>query len=192
MQIQKKQSNSKRRKRIIIILAVIVLLVLGYGLYAWKAKLPPFKEAYDPSGTAVNMDRTDTEKAQSQKLQDDPKAKTQNDQTDTPATPSTDQSTGKQQANVLLSRAGITNGTVSAGGVVTNVVESDGQCSYVFTNGSSTVTKVSQTMTNPSSTSCAVVSFPSSELAASGTWQVYIQYDSSASSGKSNIKEFTK
>ena len=192
MQIQKKQSNSKKRTRVLVVLAVIILLVLGYGLYAWKAKLPPFKDAYDPSGTAVNMDRTDTEKAQSQKLQDDPKTKTQNDQTDTPAAPSTDQSTGKQQANVLLSRAGITNGTVSAGGVVTNVVESDGQCSYVFTNGSSTVTKVSQTMTNPSSTSCAVVSFPSSELTASGTWQVYIQYDSSASSGKSNVKEFTK
>lgn len=192
MQIQKKQSNSKRNKRILVILAVIVLLILGYGLYAWKAKLPPFKDTYDPSGTAVNMDRTDTEKAQSQKLQDDPKAKTQNDQTDTPAAPSTDQSTGKQQANVLLSRAGITNGTVSAGGVVTNVVESDGQCSYIFTNGSNTVTKVSQTMTNPSSTSCAVVSFPSSELKASGAWQVYIQYDSSTSSGKSNIKEFTK
>ena len=173
MQIQKKQSNSKKRTRVLVVLAVIILLVLGYGLYAWKAKLPPFKDAYDPSGTAVNMDRTDTEKAQSQKLQDDPKTKTQNDQTDTPAAPSTDQSTGKQQANVLLSRAGITNGTV-------------------FTNGSSTVTKVSQTMTNPSSTSCAVVSFPSSELTASGTWQVYIQYDSSASSGKSNVKEFTK
>lgn len=192
MQIQKNRSNSKTRTRIFIILAVVVLLVLGYGLYAWKAKLPPFKDAYDPSGTTVNMDRTDTEKAQSQKLQDDPKAKTQNDQTDTPPAPTTDQSTGKQQANVLLSRAGITNGTVSAGGVVTNVVEGDGQCSYIFTNGSSTVTKVSQTMTNPSSTSCAVVSFPSSELTASGTWQVYIQYESSLSSGKSNIKEFTK
>jgi len=192
MQIQKKQSIPKKRTKIIISVLIISVLILGYGLYAWKAKLPPFKDAYDPSGTAVNMERTDTEKAQSQKLQDDPKTKTQNDQTDTPAAPSTNESTGKQQANVLLSRAGIANGTVSAGGVVTNVVESDGQCSYVFTNGSTTITKISQTMTNPSSTSCAVVSFSSSELSASGNWQAYIQYDSPTSSGRSNIKEFTK
>lgn len=176
----------------------ITLLLIGiYIVAALLLHLPPFtsssrSSSSSPTDQYVNMDRTDTEKQASKSIEDDPSKKVENNQTDTPSTPSGSTSTGKQNVNVLLTNAGIFNGTVSASGVVTNIVEEGGNCTYLFTNGSSTVTKNSSTLTNSTSTTCKTVSFPSSELTKSGTWTVQITYDSLSFEGVSNTKEFNK
>lgn len=136
------------------------------------------------------MDRSETEKKASEDLKNNPETKLDNKQTDNPNTPVVDDTTGKQRVNVLLTNTGTFNNKVSASGMVTNAVEEGGTCTFVFTNGSTEVVKNSTTLTNPSSTSCTTVSFPSSELSP-GVWKVKIDYSSSASMGESNTKELT-
>lgn len=192
MRIQK--SNSKNRSIIYIASGVIAGVVIYFGV-AWFFKLPPFaliQKSYEPGEQVVNMDRTETEKKTTEHLQKNPETKLDNSQNDTPPTPTVDNSTGKQQVNVLLTNAGIFNNTVSASGMVTDSVEQAGSCVFVFTNGTVEVTKTSGVLPNPSSTSCKTVSFPSSELVVNGVWKVYIRYSSSTSGGTSNTKEFTK
>ncbi len=187
--------NSSKKKIALIIVPLVILL--GVGMYLGVAavnKLPPFSTVdttYEPGEQVVNLERSEAEKAREKELIDNPELKTQNEQTDTPSAPTTTDS-GKAAVNVLVTNASISNGTVSASGFVTNLVEEGGSCTYVFTSGSSTVTKNSQTLTNPSSTTCATVTFPSSELLVSGTWKVTLSYSSEKAAGKSDPKEFTK
>ena len=161
--------------------------------FAKLNNLTPFESAGDfakPGEEKVSLERSESEKEAIEALEDDPSLKTQNNQNDTPAEPEKT-SSGKNEANVLLTNAGISNGTVSASGFVTNLVEDGGDCSYKFTNGSSSVVKTSKTLMNPTSTTCETVSFPASELT-SGNWKVVLSYSSSASTGASSQKEFTK
>ncbi|HSW77787.1 MAG TPA: hypothetical protein VLG36_03245 [Candidatus Chromulinivoraceae bacterium] len=171
-------------------LAVVVISYLGVAL---KYHYPPFVQAKgnNPAGQYVNLERSDAEKQKSQELVDNPQAKTQNDQTDVPTPPSAT-SSGKQSVNVLLTNASVTNNTVKASGLVTNLVQEGGSCTYTFTNGSTVITKTSNTLTNPTSTTCESVSFSADELTAGGAWKVVLKYASSSAEGVSNTKEFTK
>lgn len=188
-----KNRRSRSSKKPIIIVLVLLAVIGGYLAYAWFNHLPPFpakKESYQPGEQVVNMDRSETEKKASEDLKNNPETKLDNKQTDNPNTPVVDDTTGKQRVNVLLTNTGTFNNKVSASGMVTNAVEEGGTCTFVFTNGSTEVVKNSTTLTNPSSTSCTTVSFPSSELSP-GVWKVKIDYSSSASMGESNTKELT-
>ncbi|OGL23976.1 hypothetical protein A2791_03695 [Candidatus Saccharibacteria bacterium RIFCSPHIGHO2_01_FULL_46_30] len=193
MQINK----NKSKKKIAIVTAIILMVVLavGYLVVAALNKLPPFasvEKTYAPGEQVTNLERSKTEKDAERAIVDNPDLKTENNQTDTPNTPTQETDSGKTQVNLLVTNARIANGTVSASGFVTNIVESGGACTYTFTNGNATLTKTAQTLTNPSSTTCATVSFPASELTANGTWKVVLGYSSDKASGTSNPKEFTK
>ena len=187
--------NSTNKKRVIIAIIVAVVLVGAYLAFASLRHVFPFatnSPNYEPGDFTVNKDKTNTEKQVIDNLKDNPQDKTKNDQTDTPPAPTVDANSGKQQANVLITNAGVFNGTVSASGFASNIVESEGVCTYTFTNSESTVVKISDVLPNPSSTTCATVSFPVSELSASGTWSVKLSYSSSRSIGASQAKEFQK
>ena len=193
-----KNTKKRSRKPALVVTVVLAVLLAGYVAVAALLHLPPFqvdKKSTDTdtvSGQYVNMDRTDTEKQATKVLEENPEQKTQNNQNDTPSDPDTT-ANGKQAASVLLTNAGIFNGTVSASGMVTNIAEQGGSCIYTFTNGSSTITKVSTTLINPTSTTCETVSFPSNELPKAGMWTIKLKYTSSTSEGTSvNTKEFTK
>ncbi|MGB4762510.1 MAG: hypothetical protein WBP12_04115 [Candidatus Saccharimonas sp.] len=193
MKIKSKPQGRKKNLPLILGLALASLMIV-YALVAFSFRLPPFtasekESSVSPAGQYVNMDRTKAEKDASKALEENPEQKVQNNQTDTPTEPSTS-SNGKQSVNVLLTNSGVFNGTVSASGVVTNIVENAGSCKYVFTNGSTVVTKEVQTLTNPTSTTCETVSFPVSELKKDGTWTVQLKYSSASSEGASNTKEF--
>lgn len=180
------------KSKIITIVAFIAALTGGYLLYSSLNHLPPFAlSSPDPGDYTINLEKSDSEKQRTQELQQNPEQKVVNEQSDTPATPSTNEATGKQNANVILSFASIQNDTVSVGGYITNVVEDGGSCLYMFAKNNEVIKKTAATMQNPTSTSCATVNFPASELA-SGTWQVALLYSSSLSEGTSNTKDITK
>jgi hypothetical protein len=191
MRINKKQ-NSKTKIVAIIAAACIAVGIVYLGI-AFANKYPPFTKdsAIKIGDQTINLERSDAEKQKSQELSDNPDLKTENNQTDTPAAPTEKTDNGKQAVNVLLTSAGITNNTVRASGMVTNIVEEGGECTYTFTNGSSTVSKKSNTLTNPTSTTCEAVTFSPDELS-SGTWKVVLNYNSTNATGTSNTKEFTK
>lgn len=184
------------KKMTITIVSVVAVGCLVYGAAAWMYHLPPFTNAkdkgYQPGEYVVNMDRSESEKRETEALKDDPSKKGEPQQNDRPATPPVDKSTGKATVNVLITNTGIFNNIVSASGMVTDIAQGDGTCTYVFTNGESVVTKTSSSLANPTSTTCATVSFDASELPISGVWSVKLKYTSSTAVGESNSKEFTK
>lgn len=186
--------KSKKFKIIAIVTAAIVVAAAAYLAVAFNSHYPPFmvQKKNSDNEQVVNLERSDAEKQKTKDLQDNPDSKTENNQTDTPPAPTKTTPAGKQSVNVLLTNASITNNNVRASGFVTNLVQEGGECTYVFTSGSSTLTKKSSTLTNPTSTTCEAVTFSSSELPVSGTWKVVLSYSSSNAEGTSNTKEFTK
>lgn len=190
-----RQKNSRARKKVLMITTVLVSVLVCYGLVAYINRWFPFanvvSDTYEPGTHFINMDKTDNEKRSSDNLKENPQDKIKNPQTDTAGSVPTDPTTGKQQVNVLITNAGVSNGTVSASGFVTNIIESDGSCVYTFTSGSVVLTKTAAVLPNANSTTCSTVSFPSSELK-SGTWSVVLSYSSSASTGVSDTREFQK
>jgi flagellar basal body-associated protein FliL len=191
MKIKTKKSKLK------VIIAIVIVLVLAAAAYlalAFYKHYPPFMEAQQKTtdGQTVNLERSDAENEKIKDIQDNPESKTKNDQNDTPKPPTQNTSSGKQSVNVLLTNASIINNTVRASGFVTNIVEEGGECTYIFTNGTSTLTKKATTLTNPTSTTCETVTFSPAELPVGGTWKVVLKYSSSKAEGTSNTKEFTK
>jgi hypothetical protein len=179
-------SRNNSKKVVIIVVAIaIILAVIGAAGYFYLHRNDIKR---DENG--VSIEQTPQDKKQEQDLKDDPTKKQQPTQTDRPTEPTVDQKSQLQQVNVVLTNTGVTNGTVSASGFVSNVIESNGTCKYIFTNGQKTVEKTSTTLTNPTSTTCKTVEFNSSELG-TGTWKVKINYSSSASTGVSNELEVT-
>lgn len=192
------QINKNHNKKKIVTIAGIVLLTVlagGYLTFAALNKLPPFasvEKNYQPGEQVTNLERSQAEKDAEKALADNPELKMENDQTDTPQAPTQQTESGKLKVNLLVTNARIANGTVSASGFVTDLVESGGTCTYTFTNGNATVIKTAQTLTNPTSTTCATVSFPAAELTMDGTWKVVLSYLSDKATGKSEAKEFMK
>lgn len=189
MRIKRTKNNSSNKTTWIAILSVVAVLIIGASAYAVYLGSNSTK---DVPVDGVNLERSDAEKAASEELEKNPEQKLENRQSDTPSAPEKSPETGRLAVNVLLSTAGIYNGTVSAGGMITDYQEEGGVCTYTFTNGNTTVTKTSTTLMNPTSMSCKTVSFTSDELTSSGVWKVKISYSSPTAGGTSNEKEITK
>lgn len=189
LNMQNINKNKRNKTKNIAIISLSILFVLGatFAVYAFIHRNDD-EIKRDASGTSI--ERTPQDKALEENLENNPSDKTDSSQTDTPQAPSVEEGTNLQKVNVVLTNVGETNGTVSASGFVSNAVEVDGKCTYVFTKGQEVYKKESTTLTNANSTTCKTVNFPSSELS-SGTWKVDIEYSSAASAGKSNTLEVT-
>lgn len=181
MRIEK--SNSKRVK--IISTAVVAVVLLGLGVTVWNWYV--HKDDIKRDANGVSIERTAQDKKLEEELNKDP-GKKELVQSDRPEDPSVDSNTNLKSVNVILTNTGMNNDNVTASGFVSNVVESDGTCTFVFTNDQKTLKKQSETLPNPTSTTCKSISFNKSELG-SGTWKVQIQYSSSESAGMSNEME---
>lgn len=188
------RKNKKSKKKILTLLAIVGAMILAYLVTAWFMKYPPFlaSKGYEPGEDVVNLERSQTEKEASRIIEANPESKLENSQTDTPPAPATNEQTGMREVNVLLTSAGVFNNRVSVAGMVTDVAESGGKCSFIFTNGADKLVKVTDTLANPSSTSCRTASFSADELGKLGAWRVHIEYRSDTSTGVSNTKEFNK
>jgi hypothetical protein len=74
--------------------------------------------------------------------------------------------------------------------LVSGVVEDNGTCTFVFTQGSNTITKTSAGVANASTTICALLSPAPSSFLGKGGWNVALNYTSSTSSVKSSAYSF--
>ena len=182
MKIQKPKSYKSR----VILIAIALLLVLGAILVALYFKRSDESIKRDAGG--VSVERTVQDKRLEDALNENPEGKNRQTQTDVPARPEVDEQSQLQKANVVLTSVRQQIDQVSASGFVSNIVEDEGQCTYIFNKGTATVKKTSGTLTNSSSTTCKTVEFHKSELSV-GIWNVHIEYLSSISSGTSNDLE---
>ena len=79
---------------------------------------------------------------------------------------------GKTIANVSISSAGVLNDKVLASGMVSNIIEEGGSCTYAFTNGETTFTETTTGIANAKNTVCSSVTLDKNELSFNGKDQV--------------------
>lgn len=82
------------------------------------------------------------------------------------------------------------NNVVFASGVITNVVNNTGTCTYTFTNGDQTVTATSEVLPSAKETVCASVDVDASKFTA-GEWTVKLNFKSDYAEGESDATPFT-
>lgn len=99
---------------------------------------------------------------------------------------------GLKIAEVYIMNVGhdTANGVVFASGVVTNVVNKSGTCTYTFTNGSETVVEVASAQPSPKETVCGMVNVDSSRFTP-GQWSVQLNFKSDFAEGDSDATSFT-
>jgi len=106
--------------------------------------------------------------------------------------PNQDPENSNDLANVpvVITYAGAANGQISASGIVANVVETDGACTFVFTSSAGkTASYTSEPTPGASSTSCVSANIAQDQLS-SGEWSVILKYQSVKSKGESQSASF--
>jgi cytoskeletal protein RodZ len=99
---------------------------------------------------------------------------------------------GLKIAEVYVMNVGhdTTNGVVFASGIITNVVNKSGSCTYTFTNGSETIVEVASAQPSPKETVCGMVNVDSSRFTP-GQWSVQLNFKSDFAEGDSDATSFT-
>ena len=97
---------------------------------------------------------------------------------------------GLKIAKVELNDPYETQGKIVISSAITNIVETEGNCNYIFTNNSTTLTKKKQVLPNAKNTICEAVVLEKASLTA-GQWKVRLEYKSNYSEGVSETKTFT-
>jgi hypothetical protein len=192
MKINTKQNtrqDTKKKNALILVSVIILSAVLMYGTYAYSNRLYPFNSTNipDKEGRKISTEKSDYEKSVEEQLKEDPNQKTKTG-VDVPSAPTVNDTSGKQEANVLLTSVNIQRGQVTARGFASNVVELDGVCTFTFTKGGETIVKKTSVLSSTTSTPCQAASFPADELSP-GTWSVGLKYESSQSSGQADPME---
>lgn len=189
MKIKTKKTFS--RKKTFLFVMVGLVLVIGAAIYVQYA-LKATPRTFDTTKQGVNLERSVSEKAAESALKQNPEQKLENNQSDTPQLPTQPSQSGKIKVNVVLTNAENRKDVINAGGMITDIVESTGVCTYTFSSQGTTVTKTSSTLVNPTSTTCKSISFSAEELSNKGSWTVQLSYASDAYEGTSNEKEIIK
>lgn len=79
---------------------------------------------------------------------------------------------------------------ISTGGVITNVVNREGTCTYTFTNGTVTITETSAVLPSAKETICGSVNIDRSRFTP-GNWSVTLNFKSDYAEGDSDATSFT-
>ncbi len=95
--------------------------------------------------------------------------------------------TGKKIAKPVVSFVSAETNEVIASGIVPNINELEGGCTFVFTKDSATISQSSNILPGPSYISCETVHIDKSKFT-SGTWTVKIQYKSNTAEGESEAQ----
>lgn len=94
---------------------------------------------------------------------------------------------GKKVAKPIVSFASVEGNEVVASGIVSNINELEGGCTFIFTKDSATISQTSDILPGPSYVSCETVRIDKSKFS-SGTWTVKIQYKSNTAEGESEAQ----
>lgn len=192
MKIKQTQQYHNRKLRVVIpVILISAVLLIAAAVYL-RSFLFADTSSPQPGEKTINLERSDSEKKASENITQHPEEKLKNPSTDIPPQPVTNPNTGLQEANVLVTNVGIFNNIVSASGMVTNLTEEGGICTYVFQKNSVSIEKKSKSLVNPTSLTCETVSFPVDELSERGDWSVSLKYTSNTATGVSPTKELTR
>ncbi len=184
MRLQENKNRKSKKPLVVSVLIIVLAAAIVSTIYLYVHRNDIKRDS-----NGVSIERTPQDKKLEQDLNKNPEKKEESTQTDQPPKPSVDPSTKLQKVNVVLTNVGESeDASISASGFVSNIVETNGVCTYQFTSAGRVIEKQSTILPSASSTTCKTINFPASELG-SGVWKVQLKYTSSVSEGISNTLE---
>lgn len=191
----KKKNQSRQANPYALAALFLVVLVAVGGLFAYKQFSEQNRKDDEPVADARNINtanvansvegenKTDTgdsinAKEQALKAAEE-KEVAKND-------------AGLKIAEVYIANVGqdTNSNVIFASGVITNVVNNSGTCTYTFTNGSQTVTATGEVLPSAKETICSNVEVSTSQFSA-GDWTVKLNFKSDYAEGESDATTFT-
>jgi hypothetical protein len=160
-----------RKKSIIIIVAL--LLAGAGGAYALHDLVSSKQDTVSPRprNTVNYAGPTDAEAAAG----DEQKKQIVNEQSSS--------STPQTTANLQITDASQYDDIVEVRGFVSNIVETGGTCTYVFTQGGATVTETTPAQADATTTQCKTLDTPRAKFVNAGVWQLIATYESASAKG---------
>ena len=187
----KTNKNNFTKHAVLSIIGMILMavLVLGIILFFEHSK---FKETESDNAsdtnTASNILQTEEDLKDEEKVAESSNdAKDRFEADERTKTPVEKNSAGLNIAEPAISYVAKEDGFIVAGGAIYNINETEGTCTYIFTNGDKTVTANAGILPNASYISCEAIRLEQSKFSA-GTWSVKIQYKSNTSEGESETQ----
>lgn len=196
---KKKQSKRRRERRgFWLPVLILCLIVAGGGFWGYKSGWFSKKSKNDETAVA------DTKNINTAELGNDVKNKTSegegtdfgSDFKNQAEAASKKQEVAKNEAGLKIAEVYVSGGydvqnsQVYASGVITNVINNTGTCTYTFTNGSETIVETSEVLPSPKETVCASVNLDRSRFA-NGSWSVTLNFNSEYAEGTSDATTFT-
>lgn len=165
------------------LLAILVGIITTYSVIAHDKGLWPFNmQAQQNPDTTNTHQPTDKQSADSQdgkkNIPDDNNGKDSSSNTG-----------DLKNIEVGVSFASVLGRDVEIRAFTPSVVESDGTCTALLTQGSATVLAESQAFIDSTTSQCQPIKIDLSEFTQSGTWNLFVSYKSAKSQGKSEIIE---
>ena len=186
MKINNDTTNSNKKIRLVIAYLVVLAVAGAAFLYVYFTII---KSDASNNSNADSQTMAESDRDQSKNLQDNPDIKDTAPNTDHPAPPTTNETSDKQQVQVVTS-TDQSGGTVFIRGGV-NYPVTDGTC-YAQLIGPSgqSIRKDAAVLPGPASADCKTISIPVNELA-SGSWKFILHYTSDNYEGASVETSFT-
>ncbi|MBQ8156784.1 hypothetical protein IJ102_00065 [Candidatus Saccharibacteria bacterium] len=195
-----KQKNRKTTKKPVaknrglsgwkLILAVLMVALLTFGVLSLVKYLSDEKRQIDDQkdkNTATLYEETTPADDETESGNNDRKDEAEADADSRPENQTN--TNGKTVAEVMVSSAGVLNDKVLASGMVTNIIETQGDCIYVFRKGSESVTTTTPALQNAKNTVCSSATLDKAKFSA-GTWEVTLEYQSNTAEGVSETTTF--
>ena len=91
--------------------------------------------------------------------------------------------TAPETATVVLSNSSQSDDVVRVRAFISNVIEENGTCTTTLTNGDLTVSKITKSFADASTTQCGAIDFTRNQFVKTGTWQITIKYQSTNVTG---------
>ena len=196
----KNKQSRKQRERRGFWLPVLILCLIIAGVAFWGYKSGWFSQKDNSEDTVV----ADSKNINTAELGKDVENKSsENEGTDFGSSfknqaeaASKEQEVAKNDAGLKIAEVYVSggydvqNGQVYASGVITNVVNNTGTCTYTFTNGSETIVETSTVLPSPKETVCASVNLAKDRFS-NGSWSVTLNFNSEYAEGTSDATTFT-
>ena len=197
---KKKQSRRQREHRGFWLPVLILCLIIA-GVAFWGYKSGWFNKKTDNNNETIVADTKNINTAELGNNVEN--TSTESGETDYGSSFKNQAEAASKEKDVAKNDAGLKiaevyanggfdpqNDEVYASGVVTNVVNNTGTCTYTFTNGSETITETSEVLPSPKETVCASVNLDRSRFA-NGSWSVTLNFKSDYAEGTSDATTFT-
>lgn len=181
------QTNKRNKSIIVWCISIIILLALlttGWLTYAYRQHTWPYSspQSDNTSDSTINYSSpTNQEVDEGQ----DAKRRASDSATNDGAPPSDASKDSKRSVSVGVSYAGVVDNKLEVRAFVDGVIEGNGTCTAIMTNGSQSLSKSAPAFIDASSSICEPIQQDTSGLTP-GQWQVTVKYTSPDAQGISD------